>query len=166
MKAKNNSRKHSIPVINTGSVSLLMIFIVLCISMFAALSVSGALTEYRYSQKIAQHNQDYYTASDTAVKRLKDIDQLLHDIYLQDPEHYYDAVEKQLAMTASAETDFSSEEPSLSYEVPLGDAQALKVVLTLNPPGQMETGYYRITSWQEIPSSTWNGDDSLNLMTF
>lgn len=51
MKLKAEKRSH--PVTNIGSVSLLMTFVVLCLAIFAALSISGAISEYRYSQKIA-----------------------------------------------------------------------------------------------------------------
>ena len=159
-------KRRAYPVTNIGSVSLLMTFIVLCMAIFAALSLSGALTEYRYSQRIAQHNTDYYHASDQAVGMLKNIDGILKNAYEQDPDHYYETVEEQLSPIVHTDTDFTTEVPSVTYEVPIHDSQALKVVLVLNPPGQMEEGYYRITSWQETPSSRWNGDDSLNLMTF
>lgn len=159
-------KNRTYPVTNTGSVSLLITFIVLCLAVFAALSLSGALTEYRYSQRIAQHNTDYYHASDQAVDMLRNIDGILKNAYELDPDHYYETVEEQLSPIVHTDTDFTTDVPSVSYEIPINDTQSLKVVLALNPPGQMEEGYYRITSWQEISSSQWNADDSLNLMTF
>ncbi len=159
-------RKYSCPVINTGSISLLVTFIVLCLSIFAALSLSGALREYQYSQRIAQHNTDYYLAVDTATDMLRSIDNILSSAYSQDPEHYYETAREQLAPIVDATENFTSGHPSVIYEVSIGSSQALRVVLALNPPGQMQEGYYRITSWQEVTTTQWDGDDSLNLMTF
>lgn len=158
--------RHFYPVTNIGSVSLLMTFIVLCLAVLAALSLSGALAEYRYSQRIAQHNTDYYRAVDSATDMLRNIDGILENAYALDPDHYYETVKEQLSPIVHTDVDFSSELPSVTYEVPIDDRQSLRVVLVLNPPGQLEQEYYQITSWQEIPSSDWNGDDSLNLMTF
>lgn len=164
MRTRRRESVH--PFTNIGTVSLLMTFIVLCLVIFAALSISGALSEYRYSQRIAQHNVDYYSASSQASDMLRNIDGILKNAYELDPEHYYETAEEQLAPIVHVSADFTSETPSVTYETAIDDAQSLRVVLVLNPPGQMEEGYYRITSWQEVPSSEWNGDDSLNLMTF
>ena len=64
-------KKTLYPITNTGSVSLLMIFIVLCLTILSTLSLSGALGEYQYSQKIAQHHADYYRASGSASRMLR-----------------------------------------------------------------------------------------------
>ena len=159
-------KRRSYPVTNIGSVSLLMIFIVLCLVAFSALSLSGAVTDRQYSKKIARHNTEYYEASAQATGILKEVDQILHDTYSQNPQHYYTALETELASMEILTADLSLESPSISYEVSISDTQALKVVLALNEPGQMQEGYYRITSWQEIPSTAWEGEDTLNLMTF
>ncbi len=159
-------KKTSSPITNIGSVSLLMIFIVLCLAVFSTLSLSGSLSEYRYSQKIAQHHADYYNASASASRILREIDQILHLSYDEQTEQYYDTIEKQLALLDGVEADLISEPPSITYKIPIDDSQSLRIMLALNAPDELKKGYYRITAWQEIPSSEWNGDDSLNLMTF
>ncbi len=159
-------KRRSYPITNIGTVSLLMIFIVLCLVVFSSLSLSGALSDHRYSQKIAQHNAEYYQASAQAAMILKEIDQVLHSAYQKDPANYYIAAGEKLAAMESLTTDLGAESPSISYEVSVSDRQALKIVLSLNEPEQLKDGYYRITSWQEVPASTWDGDDTLNLMTF
>lgn len=159
-------KRRSYPITNIGSVSLLMIFIILCLVVFSSLSLSGAVSDHQYSQKIAQHNTEYYQASAQATRILREIDQILDNAYQKSPADYYTAAGDALAAMESLSTDFGAESPSITYEIPVGERQMLKVVLALNEPGQLEDGYYRITSWQEVPASTWNGDDSLNLMTF
>lgn len=159
-------KRRSYPITNIGSVSLLMIFIILCLVVFSSLSLSGAVSDHQYSQKIAQHNAEYYQASAQATRILREIDQILHNTYQKSPADYYTAAGDELTAMESLSTDLGSESPSITYEVPVGERQMLKVVLALNEPGQLKDGYYRIISWQEVPASTWNGDDSLNLMTF
>ncbi len=156
-------KKPSFPVTNIGSVSLLMTFIVLCLVTFSTLSLSGSVSEYHYSQKLAKHNQDYYEASNTALRTLQEIDTILHDAYTENRDSYYSSADRELARLESVTADFSKEIPTVAYEVPVTSKQSLKVVLSLNKPGQMRQGYYKITTWKEIASSEWNGDDSLNL---
>ena len=159
-------KRQSYPVTNIGSVSLLMTFIVLCLAIFATLSLSGALSEYHYSQKIAQHNQEYYEASNEATQLLREIDRILHAAYANGSGSFYTASEELLTGLGGISMDFSLEQPTIAYEVSINDTQALKVILTLNRPDQTASGYYKISTWQEIHSTTWEGDDSLNLMNY
>ena len=46
------------------------------------------------------------------------------------------------------------------------DTQTLHVVLTVNAAPETAGGYLRITAWQKVPASEWNGDESLELITF
>ena len=62
MKTKKNSH----PPINIGTSFLLVIFIVLCMVIFAALSLSSALKDYEYSKKSAQRTNAYYEACNQA----------------------------------------------------------------------------------------------------
>lgn len=61
--------KRKFPVTNIGSVSLLMIFIVLCMVTLAALSLSTASGSYRSAQTLAGHTTAYYRASNKAEKK-------------------------------------------------------------------------------------------------
>ncbi len=62
--AKNNTRPAGI---GTGYLSLMMIFVVLCLTMLAALSFSAAESERKYSEKSAAYTKAYYDA-DTHAK--------------------------------------------------------------------------------------------------
>lgn len=159
-------KKTLYPVTNLGSVSLLMVFIVLCLTVLSTLSLSGALSEYQYSRKLAQHHADYYRASGSACRMLKEIDRILDLAHTEHPDDYYRAASQELALLEGVEADLTSQSPSITYQIPVDDSQSLQITLALNAPDEPEQGYYRITAWQEIPSSEWNGDDSLNLMTF
>lgn len=71
--------KHKPPITNIGSVSLIMIFIVLCMVTFAILSLSESTSDYKFTEKLAEHTTAYYTASSKAENALAEIDQILHD---------------------------------------------------------------------------------------
>ena len=52
-------KKKNFSITNIGTVSLLMIFIILCMVTFAALSLSSAAADHRFSQKMADHSKEY-----------------------------------------------------------------------------------------------------------
>ena len=64
-----NKKKFS--VTNIGSISLLMIFIILCMVTLAALSLSSAASEANTARKFADHNTKYYQADNQAEETLK-----------------------------------------------------------------------------------------------
>ena len=158
-------KQNSFPVTNIGSVSLLMTFIVLCLVTFSTLSLSGSVSEYRYSQMLAEHNTDYYNATNEATAVLMEIDDILHSAYTQDQSQYYAKACEQLDCLDRITADFSKDIPTITYEVPVSESQVLRVALSLNRPDQVKEGYYRITSWKEAAASDWKGDDRLNLFT-
>lgn len=157
-------KKHPYPVINIGSVLLLMTFIVLCLATFSALSLSSSVSEYQYSQKLAKHNQDYYAACNKANEMLQSIDDILKAAYKGSQSDYYAAAERELESLDQVTADFSKKPPTVTCRIAINRTQFLQVGLTLNPPSQIQEGYYRITSWQESPASQWKGDDSLTLI--
>ena len=54
----SGSKQKNFPITNIGSVTLLMIFIVLCMITFAALSLSSAASDYQTARKSATHAQE------------------------------------------------------------------------------------------------------------
>jgi len=67
---KNNTRPAGI---GTGYLSLMMIFVLLCLTMLAALSFSAAESERKYSEKSAAYTKAYYEADTLAKKKLADV---------------------------------------------------------------------------------------------
>ena len=59
-------KKTSYPPVNLGTSFLLVIFIILCMIIFAALSLSSALKDYEYSEKNAVRTKAYYEACNQA----------------------------------------------------------------------------------------------------
>lgn len=132
---------------NIGASSLLVIFIVLCIALFATLSLSSAKSDYSFSEKIAQHKTDYYDASNTSEQILAEIDAALAggtpvDSLGADSQWLPEEL-RDISITITPD----SGQPTASWQVPIDDTQALSVVITLYPQGGSE-GYYTIKSWQ------------------
>lgn len=75
-----NKNKKESSVINIGSSSLLVIFLILCLVTFATLTLSSAVSDYRFSQKLADRKTAYYEASNRAEELLSQIDEAVKQI--------------------------------------------------------------------------------------
>ncbi len=60
-----------------GASSILMIFVVLCLTMFGVLSFVTANADYKFSTKNANAVENYYEASSSAQQKLAEIDSAL-----------------------------------------------------------------------------------------
>lgn len=157
-------KKKTLPVTNIGSVSLLMIFIVLSLATFATLSLSSAANDYQFSQKVAAHNTAYYDACSKASLYLNEIDNVLAQTYSRYPDRYYEEAAASLSDMDGITVNSEGSTLLLTFQTAVNDTHALKVVLTLNDPGALSDGFYRITTWQEISTAGWKGNDSLKLI--
>ncbi len=151
-----------------GSSSLLVVFLVLCLTTFAILSLSSAKSDYSFSERMAEHKSNYYEASSHAEDILADIDRLLEQTYKSGPmdrQAYLDALSLAFITSSSTPCSFSTQsgEPVISYQVQVDDRQSLFVELKVTDPSE-SPNYYEILTWKTSPSGQWESDDTLNLM--
>ena len=171
------TNKKSTPFVNIGSSSLLVIFLILCLVTFATLSLSSAQSDYKFSQKLADRRTDYYAASNQAEEVLNSIDTVLAQTYEESPGTYFSEAQNRLsslsfenssaedgAEPSALELNFSTEAPSIAYQVPIDEKQALSVILELTPADQISDGFYRIRQWKVVSTEEWDGDDTLQLI--
>ncbi len=161
------NHKKKFPVTNIGTVSLLMIFIVLCMVTFAALSLSEAARDNNFSKKLAAQTSQYYKASNTAEEVLSDIDFILTDALSVNPgnDSYYKKVSKDLTAQNIRDTSLTVNHDIVSYQIPMNEHHALSVSLRITSPKDAKTeGNFSIISWEEIQTTEWEGSNSLNLI--
>jgi len=91
--------------INIGSSSLLMVFLVLCLTTFAILSLSSAQSDYSFSKKFAEHKTEYYEASSRAEMILGEIDQILAETSKQVTAAQNNAVQNSAAQNSAAQNN-------------------------------------------------------------
>ena len=71
------NHKKSFPIVNMGTSLLLVVFIVICLIVFATLSLSSSLRDQKYSDQAVLKTENYYLAYSKAQKQLKKIDQAI-----------------------------------------------------------------------------------------
>ena len=136
-------KKTSRPLLTTGTSTLLLIFVSLCLLTFAVLSFLSARADQNLSRKTAERTSAYYEACNQAEDRLGEADQMLEKIWQEtaNEKAYFQAVRETFE-----DMDFDEESHMLSFSVPLADTQVLTVTLKLRMPVSGST-FYTISGW-------------------
>ena len=117
-----------------GGSSLLVIFAVLCLTVFAVLTVSSALADKRLGDASAEHVRAYYEADLKAEEILAGL------------------------RSGTVPEGVSGENGKYSYTVGISPVQELYVEV------EVQGNDYKVSRWQSVPvGPNWNPDDSLNV---
>ena len=158
MNKKNN------PIINMGSASMLVSFLVLCLITFAVLSLSSALSDYRYSERISINNTAYYKACNTAEDKLAQIDTILLTCSQNSLADYYEQLPTALNAVSGLNITSDASHTKIAYNIPIDDSVSLAVELLISDPAKAKDTLYQVTRWQKISTKEWVGDNSLKLI--
>ena len=163
------TEKQKTSFINIGSASLMVIFLVLTLVTFAVLSLSGARSDQKLSERLATHKTEYYAADLRAEEITGVIDGILaeqaalsskdFDTYLESVKNTLDGAQIDGCTVAC---DFQ-EEPILLFSLPVSDRQKLQVGLRITDFTKKST-YYEIEAWQILSDESWEGDQSVQLL--
>lgn len=135
--------------INIGSSSLLVIFVILCLVSFAALSIVSANADYKLSARMLERTTAYYEACNQAESNIARIDATLQEVY---------------EACSSEEEYFSTVGHFKAYAVPISDIQTLEVIVDILYPTVPGEPFYSIRSWQAVTTGEPEYDDSLPLL--
>lgn len=159
-------KRRSHPVISTGFSSILVVFIIISLVTFAMLSLVTANSDKKLSAQITASTDDYYAASNKAEEILSEIDSVLYRCFSSssDSREYFDSVKQEFEQNESTiETIYDENDTlsSLSYTVPISEAQSLYVIIDILYPASQGDACYTPSSWQIVESSEWEPDTSL-----
>lgn len=127
----NKERRMSTPIV--GGSSLLVIFAVLCLTVFALLGLSTVQAGGRLSQTMADSVSAYYEA-----------DCMAEELYAR-----LRSGEMPAEVTRTGDT--------YAYTCPISDTNELQVEL------QQNGNQWEVIRWQSVSTVAWESDDSLNL---
>ena len=142
------NRKEDRPLgLNIGSASIIMIFAILCLTVFSALSLVTAVSEKKTAQRFADATAAYYEADSEAVN-IKNSIQAALDAG-STPEN-----------AAAANNAAYKTGNIMIYSVPLKDDKSqITAVLSYNASeNTVET-----LSWKKTDISGWNPDDDIKV---
>lgn len=128
-----------------GGSSLLTVFAVLCLTVFALLSLSTVRADLRLAQRSRQAVQDYYAADAQAqevLARLRTGAPLPEGVSVE---------------TVSVDYADHGEEIH-SYAVPISDTQELQVEVRIDTADD-----YEVLRWQVVNTGEWTSDGGLEI---
>lgn len=138
----------------TGYLSLMMIFVVISVSILAALSFSAATNEKKYSEKSAEYTAAYYQADYNGKLLLSEI--------LTVTEGYMSLDDFMLASDLEAMgVELRESRPdrlTVSWREEINERQSIAVEV------EIFRGYHKITRWQTVSTAEEN-DGKLNVWT-
>lgn len=134
MRAEN--REHFSPPA-VGGVSLLIVFAVLCLTVFALLSLTTVQADVRLADAAARAVADYYAADCQAQEILA---------RLRNGEH------------PAGVTLYGSENKYAQYICPISETQQLQVLVSVG-----EDGSWSVLRWRSEPSQEWSVSEDLEL---
>ena len=154
--------------VNIGSSSLLMVFLVLGLVVFAILSLSTAKSDSAFAEKQAAHRSEYYEACNTAEDIVADVSRAMNGETVgtarSDIQEYLTSYRHDdIALTPG--TDEESAAPILTFSVPINESQELSVELALDFTSRMIEDNVRRTKWQVVSTDEWESDDSVQLIS-
>ncbi len=132
-----------------GSSSILVIFVILCLVSFAALSIVSANADYKLSKKVLERTTAYFQASNQAETMLAQLDFTLMSIYEN---------------SSSEEEYFEQAGHSKSFSLPVSDLQSLEISVTIEYPLADGDSFYRLTSWQVVTTGELEYNGTLNVI--
>lgn len=137
--------------IGVGAASVLIIFVLLCLTVFATLSLVSAQADLRLAQRAAQTTAAYYDADGKAATiycALTDAASSENDPFL---------LENQMTMILGDQLVSSQRQGdllSLSYRVPIDSSRAVEVALDFAFSSEQNT-ICRIAAWRTVQIGGW-----------
>lgn len=153
--------------VSIGGLTVLVIFTVLCLTIFSVISLASAQADRRLSDKNLEQTVRYYDADGKAEEHLKAVDQALQRAALlqssQQAEYYFNMVARDLAAldTDEIKGTFSLEKQQYTYELPVSDVLNLRVSLQI----QYDNGRssWSILEWKTYSTVDFEIDENITL---
>ena len=153
--------------VSVGTSLILVIFVMLCLTTFAALSLVSANRDFILSQKTAASTTLYYSADSRAETRLAEIDRILQDAQAASGSRSDYLVRCKEALAAEGGVDLFDLAAEggglqLGYAVSAGESAELQVRLQVLYAPQDGARYQRL-NWSTRSTVEWEGGNNADL---
>lgn len=148
---------------SVGAPSILMIFVVLCLTAFGVLSFATAGSYRKLAEKHAESLRAYYAADAKAQEMLGRIDAKLYEArpaLPDDPEQAAAELSALLGRDLPAQTEIvgtggGEDTPQIRFQIPVNGFQQLEVAMEPQRDGKR----YRILRYRLAAVTQWQGGD-------
>lgn len=143
---------------NVGSSSILVIFVLLCLVCFAALSFLSANSDYKLSLQTAERTTKYYEANSKAELYLANIEGLLSKLYASniDKDTYFDSIDELFSDNDMVIVSNEDDKIYLSYNIPINNMHDLSVKLLTEYPEAPDYSLFSINEWKTVTNQDFS----------
>ncbi len=122
---------------NIGFVSLLMIFLTLCLTCFCVLALSIASKDSRLTERSLDYTQSYYQADELSQETLQKLDLGLSTIKqnINDPSQYYTQASVFLE-TLGQDARYEEADHTVTFTYSISEKSKLLQVIQINAPSE------------------------------
>ena len=134
---------------NVGASSILVIFVLLCLTTFSTLSLISANADHRLTTKAAESAQNYWEANNKAQQVLAKLDTAISEVYSPGINNFTDKVALLFAsglLSPDGVELFVPESQTANlyaFVIPVGDTQELYVEIAIED----SAAHFRRTAW-------------------
>lgn len=146
--------------VGIGASSIIMIFIVLCLTTLGVLSFASARANLVLTERRQEKVEAFYQTDAKAQALIAAIDSALLKAAQQPAEEFEAHVKALSNIDASIQVKGGSR---AQFSLPVGDTQTLEVELAIQEPGSAQR--YSISKYQLMYTGEWAPDNSIVLMT-
>lgn len=144
-------KKSKAQFMNAGGASVIVIFVVLCLSMLGALAVSSSYADLRLSNRYRTYIESYYTADAHVQEKLFQLEQL----YKEDSFNTSEITK----IIPNVQVIKEETKTTLSFEEAIDDKQAIEVTVAR----QQNSDSFKVLSYKVIRTQQENYDQTLKL---
>ncbi len=151
-----NNPKKSLKIANLGIgyTSIMIIFALVCLVIFAVLSLKAAASDEALNKRSGEYLREYYNADSIAKQELSDLDELA---FTAASSEFFAETFRNLAEDKGYSVRMAREGCAVDYSVPINERQEIAVSVTFKASGE-----YEITLWKSGTISS-EKDDHLNV---
>lgn len=139
--------------VGSGGISILAIFVVLCLTTLATLSIVSARADFVLTQKTSQASAQYYIADSLAEEKLVSISEVLTK------ENW----ETKL-IDLGCEVTKVGDKLFASYSTPINDTKQLISTLELITQNGIPNGQFKKIAWSVSVNSTYETQNTMNVL--
>ncbi|MDL2289690.1 hypothetical protein LJB83_02885 [Clostridia bacterium OttesenSCG-928-F22] len=153
---------------NFGVVTIISIFILLCLTAFSVLALSTVTADKALSERSMEYESNYIAAKNQGESLLFHLDNLLYNVEkkVSTPEQYWNTLKTSFDKLGYDTLEFHEESKTLSYKTTISERTDLHATIQLFEPKQADTRYHVV--WEvrshddNLDSDTpnlWNGEN-------
>lgn len=142
--------------IGVGYITVMIIFAILCLTVFAVLSFRAAGSNDALNDRAGNYLKDYYAADMSAKEILSQLDEISFE--LKGSAFFAEGFEEAAGSIEGVSVKSLPNGCTAEYSVSINDRQSIFASVTF-----FDNGDYKINEWKNITNDTFEDDPGLNV---